>query len=59
MEYPILVAGWSKLLRLQHSCIPNIEYVRGMELAYSEPGKPQQNSYAERFNSAVCYEWLL
>jgi putative transposase len=31
---------------------------RGIRTDYSEPGKPQQNAYVERFNRTVHYEWL-
>ena len=31
---------------------------RGIRLAYTQPGKPQQNSYVERYNRTVRYDWL-
>ncbi|MCC6922243.1 MAG: transposase [Nitrosomonas sp.] len=31
---------------------------RGIQLDYIQPGKPQQNAYVERYNSAVRHEWL-
>ena len=31
---------------------------RGISIEYTQPGKPQQNSYVERFNRTVRYEWL-
>lgn len=31
---------------------------RGIRLAYIQPGKPQQNSYVERYNRTVRYDWL-
>lgn len=31
---------------------------RGIELAYIQPGNPQQNAYVERFNRTVRYDWL-
>ena len=29
-----------------------------MRLQYTQPGKPQQNAYVERFNRTVRYDWL-
>jgi putative transposase len=31
---------------------------RGIALQYIQPGKPQQNTYIERFNRTVRYDWL-
>ena len=31
---------------------------RGIRLAYTQPSKPQQNSYVERYNRTVRYDWL-
>ncbi len=31
---------------------------RQIRIDYIQPGKPQQNSYVERFNRTVRYEWL-
>ena len=31
---------------------------KGIRLAYIQPGKPQQNSYVERYNRTVRYDWL-
>ena len=31
---------------------------RGIDIAYIQPGNPQQNAYVERFNRTVRYDWL-
>ena len=31
---------------------------KGIRLTYIQPGKPQQNSYVERYNRTVRYDWL-
>lgn len=31
---------------------------RGVELAFIQPGNPQQNAYVERYNRTVRYDWL-
>jgi len=31
---------------------------RGISIKHIQPGKPQQNAYAERFNRTVRYDWL-
>ena len=31
---------------------------QGISLQYTQPGKPQQNAYDERFNRTVRYDWL-
>jgi putative transposase len=31
---------------------------QGIYLQYTQPGKPQQNAYVERFNRTVRYDWL-
>lgn len=32
--------------------------LKGIRLMYIQPGKPQQNSYVERYNRTVRYDWL-
>ena len=31
---------------------------QGINLQYTQPGRPQQNAYVERFNRTVRYDWL-
>lgn len=31
---------------------------KGIDIAYIQPGNPQQNAYVERFNRTVRYDWL-
>ena len=31
---------------------------QGIRLQYTQPGKPQQNAYVERFSRTVRYDWL-
>ena len=31
---------------------------KGIHIRYIQPGKPQQNGYAERYNRTVRYDWL-
>ena len=31
---------------------------QGIRVEYTQPGKPQQNAYVERFNRTVRYDWL-
>jgi putative transposase len=31
---------------------------RQIRIEYIQPGKPQQNAYAERYNRTVRYDWL-
>ena len=31
---------------------------KGIQVRYIQPGKPQQNGYAERYNRTVRYDWL-
>ena len=31
---------------------------KGIRILYIQPGKPQQNGYAERYNRTVRYDWL-
>ena len=30
----------------------------GITISYIEPGNPQQNSYVERYNRTMRYDWL-
>jgi len=31
---------------------------QGVVIQYTQPGKPQQNAYVERYNRTVRHEWL-
>ena len=31
---------------------------QGITISYIEPGNPQQNSYVERYNRTMHYDWL-
>jgi len=52
----------------QISCDNGPEYIsdllaswaenNGIELAFIQPGNPQQNAYVERYNRTVRYDWL-
>ena len=40
------------------------EFVRwatehGIRIEYIQPGKPQQNTYIERYNRTIRYSWLI
>lgn len=32
---------------------------RGIKLQFIRSGKPQKNTYIERYNRTVCYDWLV
>jgi putative transposase len=38
--------------------IVNWAVMKGIRIDYTQPGKPQQNAYVERFNRTVRYDWL-
>lgn len=40
------------------SRLPSWAMSRNIALRHIQPGKPQQNSYIERYNRTVRYDWL-
>ena len=53
---------------VRHSLLPRPEYIsgttknlarkHGIDIAFIQPGQPQQNAYVERHNRTVRYDWL-
>ncbi len=38
--------------------IVNLAVMKDIRIDYTQPGKPQQNAYVERFNRTAHHDWL-